>query len=107
MAERPTPVLDVLTQMTASSVEASNLDTHSLMLVRLAAMAAIGAPPASYLLTIGPAQDSGVTLEDVQDVLSAVAPIVGTSRVIAATGNIARALGFAIDLATELEQYDE
>ena len=48
-----------------------------------------------------------MTLEDVQDVLSAVAPIVGTSRVIAATGNIARALGFAIDLATELEQYDE
>jgi len=107
MAQRQTPVLDVLTQMTVSSVEASKLDAHSLMLVRLAAMAAVCAPPASYLLTIGPAADTGVTLEDVQDVLSAVAPIIGTSRVIAATGNIAKALGFAVDLATGFEYPDE
>ncbi|MBV9002640.1 MAG: hypothetical protein JO304_26535 [Solirubrobacterales bacterium] len=48
MAERPTPVLDVLAQMTARSVEASNLDTHSVMLVRLAAMAAIGRRDPTY-----------------------------------------------------------
>jgi hypothetical protein len=35
-------------------------------------------------------------MEDVQDILIGVAPIVGTARVTAAAGNIARALGFAI-----------
>jgi hypothetical protein len=35
-------------------------------------------------------------MDDVQGVLIAVAPIVGTSRVMAAAGNITRALGFAI-----------
>ena len=34
--------------------------------------------------------------------LAAIAPIVGTARVAAATGNIVRALGLAIDVA-ELE----
>jgi hypothetical protein len=38
----------------------------------------------------------------VRGVLTAVAPIVGTPKVVAAAGNIARALGLAIDLA-ELE----
>jgi hypothetical protein len=37
-----------------------------------------------------------VTLEDVQNVLVAVAPIVGTARVVSAAANIAEALGFAI-----------
>jgi len=106
MADSPTPVLDTLMGMTASSLQMSSLDNHSLMLVRLAAMAAVGATPASYVLSIGPAQDSGVTVEDVQGVLSAVAPIIGTSRVIAATDSITRALGFAVDVATELGYSD-
>jgi hypothetical protein len=37
-----------------------------------------------------------VTLEDVQNVLVAVAPIVGTARVVSAAASIAEALGFAI-----------
>ena len=36
----------------------------------------------------------------------AVAPIVGTPRVVAAAGNIARALGLALDVA-ELEDEDD
>ena len=39
-------------------------------------------------------------------VLAAVAPIIGTPRVVAATGNILRALGFALDMA-ELEEAAE
>ena len=53
-------------------------------------------PPASYLANAGTASDVGVTLEDVQGVLIAVAPIVGSARVVSASGNIAGALGFAI-----------
>jgi hypothetical protein len=97
------PVLDLLASMTADSLEASDLDPESLMLVRIAALVAVDAPPASYLLNLGVASEMGIGVEDVQDVLMAIAPIVGTARVASATGNIMRALGFAIELA-ELEE---
>jgi hypothetical protein len=69
------------------------------MLVRLAALIAVDAPPASYLANAEAAMDSGVTAEDVQGVMIGVAPVVGTPRVVLAGGNILRALGFAIAVA--------
>jgi hypothetical protein len=91
-----TPLLDTLAAMTAASVESCSLEPRELMLARIAALAAAGAPPASYLANAGTASDLGITLEDVQGVLIAIAPIVGTARTVSAAGNIARALGFAI-----------
>ncbi len=100
-----TPLLDLIGGMTAASLDASSLDPKSLMLVRIGALAAVDAPPASYLLNLGAASDVGIDAEQVQGVLAAIAPIVGGPRVVAAAGNIARALGFAIDLAeAELDQ---
>jgi alkylhydroperoxidase/carboxymuconolactone decarboxylase family protein YurZ len=103
MAEQgtDTPLLDLLTTMTTASVEASGLDEKTLMLVRIAALVAVDAPPASYLLNIGAASELGIGEDDVRGVLAAVAPIVGTARVASATGNIVRALGLAIELAEE------
>ena len=91
-----TTLLDTLAAMTAASVESCSLEPRELMLARIAALAAAGAPPASYLANAGTASDLGITLEDVQGVLIAIAPIVGTARTVSAAGNIARALGFAI-----------
>ena len=93
------PVLDLLKTMTAESIEASTLDEESLMLVRIAALVAVDAPPASYLLNIGAAGDVGIDADQVQGVLAAVAPIVGTARIASAAGNMMRALGFAEELA--------
>ncbi len=99
-----TPVLDTIALMTASSVDACDLDPRELMLARIAALAAVGAPPVSYLANAGTAVDLGVTLEDVQGVLVAVAPIIGTALTVTAAGNITRALGFAIAvIEAELE----
>ncbi len=98
-----TPVLDLLAAMTVASVEASSLDEQTLILTRIAALVAVDAPPTSYLMNLGAAGDLGIGVEQVQGVLAAVAPIVGTARVVAATGNIMRALGFALDIA-EAEQ---
>ena len=95
-----TPVLDLLATMTAASVEASGLDPQTLMLVRIAALVAVDAPPSSYLLNLGAAAEMGVDGERVRDVLAAVAPIVGTARVASALGNVVRALGLA-ELAAE------
>ena len=92
-----TPVLDLLAAMTADSLEASTLDGRELMLVRLAALVAVNAPPASYLLNLGAASELDIGVDQVRGVLTAVAPIVGTARVVSATGNIVRALGFALE----------
>jgi alkylhydroperoxidase/carboxymuconolactone decarboxylase family protein YurZ len=93
------PILDLLTDMTERSIEASSLDARTLMLVRLAALVAVDAPPVSYLLNLGAADEAGIPEEQIRGVLAAVAPIVGTARVASATGNVARALGLAIELA--------
>ena len=101
-----TQVLDLLTRMTADSLEATNLDAQSLMLVRIAALVAVDAPPASYLLNLGAASEVGVDAEQVRGVLTAVAPIVGTPRVASAAGKMVSALGLAIELG-ELEAEEE
>jgi hypothetical protein len=104
MADRP--VLDLLARMTADSLDASSLDPRSILLVRIAALISVDAPPASYLLNLGIASELDVDAEQVQGVLAAVAPIVGTARVAAAAVNIARALGLAIEVA-DLEEEAE
>jgi len=108
MAAQPqeTPVFDLLAGMTASSLEPSSLDPGVLLLVRIAMLVAVDAPPASYVMTLGAAGEVGVTAEQVEGVLAAVAPIVGTARVVSPAGNITRGLGIALDLA-QLESESE
>ena len=101
-----TPVLDTLADITAASLEHNSLAPRELMLLRVAALIAVDAPPASYLLNAEAAADSGVTADDLQAVMIAVAPIVGTVRVVSAAGKILKALGFAIAVA-ESEMADE
>ena len=101
------PVLDLLATMTAASVERSELDPRSLMLVRLAALAAVDAPPVSYLVNLAVASDVGLEADDVEQVLIGIAPVVGTARVASASGKIARALGFAIAVAEAESEADE
>jgi alkylhydroperoxidase/carboxymuconolactone decarboxylase family protein YurZ len=100
-----TPVLDLLARMNVDAIEVSSLDPEKLMLVRIAALVAMDAPPMSYLLNLGAAGEVDIDAEEIRGVLAAVAPIVGTPRVVSATGKIARALGIALDLA-ELESED-
>jgi 4-carboxymuconolactone decarboxylase len=96
------PVLDLITRMTADSIEASSLDPETFMLVRIAALVAVDAPTVSYGLNLGAAAEQGVDPEDVRGVLAAIAPIVGTARVASATSKIAEALAIAIE-AAEIE----
>ncbi len=68
MPPTDTPVLDLIASMTADSLEASSLDPESLMLVRIAALAAVDAPAVSYLLNLGAASEIGVEAEQVRGV---------------------------------------
>ncbi|MFF1872047.1 carboxymuconolactone decarboxylase family protein [Kitasatospora herbaricolor] len=96
-----TPVLDTLAGMTVDSLERCDLPPEMLILTRIAALAASDAPPISYLAHIDPALRTGLTADRLQDVLVAIAPIVGTARVMTAAGNIAAPLGIAIAVAEE------
>jgi alkylhydroperoxidase/carboxymuconolactone decarboxylase family protein YurZ len=100
--ETDTPVLDLLTRMNTDAIETTTLDPEAAMLVRIAALVAVDAPPASYLLNLSVAGEVNVGVEEIQGVLAAIAPIVGSPRVAAASGNMMRALGLALDFA-ELE----
>ena len=101
------PLLDTLAAMTAESVARCGLDANALVAARVAALAAVGAPAASYLMHVGPAMDAGVTVEQIQNILIAVAPIVGTPRTLDAALNIAEALGIVIVALEEEEEAEE
>jgi hypothetical protein len=101
--ENDTPVSDTLLAMTVASLENSDLGPRELMIARIAALVAVDAPAASYALNAIPATESDIDLDDVEDILVAVAPIVGTTRIVSAAANIAEGLGLVIALA-ELEE---
>ena len=94
-----TPVLDLLAEMTAASVEASSLDAETLILVRIAALAAVDASTVSYLLNIEAGDQVGIDAEQVRGVLAAIAPIVGTARIVTASARLVEALGIALEVA--------
>jgi alkylhydroperoxidase/carboxymuconolactone decarboxylase family protein YurZ len=99
MAKGENPVLSTLLDINAVSLERTDLDPQTLILIRLAALIAVDAPVSSYLLHLGAGAQAGLTLEQAQDVLVAVAPIAGTPRTAAAAAKLAEALGLAIDVA--------
>jgi hypothetical protein len=101
MAIGEAPVLETLTEITAVSLARNELDPAALVAIRLAALVAVDAPVASYLLHFGPAADAGLTVDTAQDVLVAVAPIVGTARTLSAAGKLVEALDLAIEVAIE------
>ena len=85
--------------MTADSLAASNLDPRTLMLVRIAALAAVDAPPMSYVMNLEAASLAGVESEEIRGVLTAVAPIVGTARIGSAVATMVEALAIEVDAA--------
>ncbi len=91
-----TPVLDTLAAMTLDSVERCGLSPDMLILTRIAALTAMDAPAVSYLAHIDAAAKANLTPKQLQDILVAIAPIVGTARVMSAATHIAQALGIAI-----------
>jgi alkylhydroperoxidase/carboxymuconolactone decarboxylase family protein YurZ len=103
MALGTTPVLDVATEINAVSLARTELEPRTLLITRLAALVAVDAPVGSYFLHIGPAAELGLTLEDIQDVLVAVAPIVGTPHLLSSARKIAEAFDLAIQLDSEAD----
>ena len=89
-------MLEALVDINAVSLARTELDPVTLPLVRIAALAAVDAPEASYLMHVPLAAKVNLTVEQVQDVLVTVVPIVGAPRVLSAAQKITDALGLAI-----------
>lgn len=89
------PVLEQLAAMTLDTLDNSGLDERSYHMVRLAALIASDAAPVSYLVNMGPAAEAGVTIEQAQGVMVAIAPVVGSAKIASAAGKILRAFGIA------------
>jgi 4-carboxymuconolactone decarboxylase len=104
VSEVNAPVLDTLVEMNEGILERSGLDAETFMLVRIAALAATGAPPASYLVNLEMASELGLSVEQVQGVLIDIAPVIGSARVASAGSSIFRALGLETAIAEEAVQ---
>lgn len=89
------PILETLAEMHLDTFERSGLDARTYFLVRLAALVAMEGAPASYIMALATAEESGATLDDIRGTLAAVAPIVGSARVVSAASNALRGLGIA------------
>jgi 4-carboxymuconolactone decarboxylase len=87
-------------RMHEGTLEASGLDSATYQLVRIAALAAVDGSPISWLANLGMAGDLGVSADQILGTLIAIAPMVGTVRIVSAAGKIARAL----DLDEELDK---
>jgi alkylhydroperoxidase/carboxymuconolactone decarboxylase family protein YurZ len=83
------------------TAEPSQLEPNARALVRLGALLAIDAAPSSYQECAEAALAAGATLEDVVATLLAVAPIIGTARMVSAAPELALALGYDVDAALE------
>ena len=74
----------------------SSLDAKSFALVKVAALVALDAAPASYLFQVAAALDAGATPREILGVLTAIAPQTGMARVVAAAPEIMIALGLEL-----------
>jgi 4-carboxymuconolactone decarboxylase len=80
----------------------SSLDAKTFALVKIAALVALDAAPASYLFQVQGALDAGASPREILGVLTAVAPQTGMTRVVSAAPEIMIALGLELPDASGL-----
>jgi len=93
--------LDKMEKMLEVSFEESGLDPETFMLVRIAALAAMDASTASWLINLKVGKDLGIEPDQAIGTLVAIAPVIGTARLMSAAGGIVKALSFAEKMREE------
>ncbi len=84
-------VRDHLRRMVEGSYEESGLNPETFMLVRIAALAAMDAAPASWLANLKVGKELGIPPERAIGTLIAIAPVIGTARTVSAAESIVHA----------------
>ena len=93
--------IGVLMTMHEGNLEASGLDKQTWELVRVAALATLDASPESWYAHLSVADEMGMNVDQIIGTLIAIAPIVGTARVVSAGDKIARAVGIEEEIAAK------
>lgn len=86
-----------LTESDEANLDASGLDPRAHALVRIGALLALDAAPASYASVVRLAERAGVSPSEIVGVLVAVAPSIGIARTVSAAPELALAVGFDVD----------
>jgi len=92
------PLIRTIRTMTEVSMGSADLPERELLLVRLACLIATEASGTSYLYNLAGPAGPALTAPEVEAVLVAAAPLVGTARVVLAAERIAEALGYPISV---------
>lgn len=87
----------------ATDGKAPGLDDETYQLVQIAALAAIDAPLASWLLRLEAVDDAEIPLEKILDTLIAVGPVVGTAKVVSASEKIVRVSALGAEFGVPAE----
>ena len=101
LAIRDDMYVDSLLAFDTANVAASALDRKTHALVRLAALIAIDAAPASYMWTIETLRRCAVTDDEIVGCLIAVMPAIGIAGVVSAAPKLGLAIGFDVEHALE------
>jgi alkylhydroperoxidase/carboxymuconolactone decarboxylase family protein YurZ len=89
------PILEQLARINLDALHHGALDERTAIMVRFAALVALDASPASYLVHLALAEQSGIESATIRAVLSTLAPLVGSARVVSAADSVRRALQLA------------
>ena len=89
-------MLEAALGLREAALAATGLDARTFALVKIAALIALDAPPASYAWQVTNALADGASPEDLLGVLRAVAPQVGGPRIVAAAPELMLAMGLAL-----------
>ena len=88
-----------LAALNADNLEESGLDQRTHTLVRFAALVAAGSAPLSWALHTDATEPENLLGPDLVGTLIAIAPLVGTARVVSAIADFARAMSMGDALA--------
>ena len=91
----------------APAIDGCSQAPQTLALVRLAALIATTGTGGSFQSAVDSALAAGAPVEDVVGVLIAVAPTIGSARLVAAAPTLARAVGYDVDKAFEHDQMQD
>ena len=94
--------LDGLVAARRATPGPGRLDAAQAALVRLGALAASGGPEQAFQRTVAAALDAGVSPDEIVDALVCIAPVVGSTRVIAAAPKVAVAIGYDVEVGLDL-----
>jgi len=84
--------LERLIGKSSDALDASRLDPKAYALARIAALVALDGSPASFVWEVADARGHGVSDVDLFGLLVAIAPIVGSPRIVSAAAEISYAL---------------